>query len=79
VASDLGFRSDCSGNALCPSALALCTSAPPCAIGASISGSVEAVAQQCAITRAALGKLELGQNPNPTFETLWRYASALDH
>jgi transcriptional regulator with XRE-family HTH domain len=39
--------------------------------------SLEAVAQQCAINRAALSKLELGQNPNPTFETLWRYADAL--
>jgi transcriptional regulator with XRE-family HTH domain len=41
--------------------------------------SLEAVAQRCRMNRAALSKLELGQNPNPTFETLWRYAVALDN
>ena len=39
--------------------------------------SLEAAAQRCGINRAALSKLELGQNPNPTLETLWRYAAAL--
>jgi transcriptional regulator with XRE-family HTH domain len=39
--------------------------------------SLEAAAQRYAINRAALSKLELGQNPNPNFETLWRYAAAL--
>lgn len=39
--------------------------------------SLEAAAQCCGINRAALSKLELGQNPNPTFETLWRYAAIL--
>src|SRR5262245_42594420 len=39
--------------------------------------SLEAVAQRCGMNRAALSKLELGQNANPTFETLWRCAVAL--
>lgn len=39
--------------------------------------SLEAVTERCGINRAALSKLELGQNPNPTFETVWRYAAAL--
>jgi transcriptional regulator with XRE-family HTH domain len=35
------------------------------------------VSVQCGIEKGALSKLENGQNPNPTFETLQRYARSL--
>ena len=35
------------------------------------------VSERCGIEKGALSKLENGQNPNPTFETLQRYARSL--
>jgi transcriptional regulator with XRE-family HTH domain len=35
------------------------------------------VAQRCGIDQPALSRLENGHNPNPTVETLWKYAAAL--
>jgi transcriptional regulator with XRE-family HTH domain len=35
------------------------------------------VSDRCGIEKGALSKLENGQNPNPTFETLQRYARSL--
>jgi DNA-binding XRE family transcriptional regulator len=39
--------------------------------------SLADVARRCGIDKAALSRLENGQNPNPTLDTLWRYAAAL--
>lgn len=39
--------------------------------------SLTEVARRCGIDKAALSRLENGQNPNPTLDTLWRYAAAL--
>jgi transcriptional regulator with XRE-family HTH domain len=39
--------------------------------------SLAGVARRCGIDKAALSRLENGQNPNPTLDTLWRYAAAL--
>jgi DNA-binding XRE family transcriptional regulator len=39
--------------------------------------SLADVAHRCGIDKAALSRLENGQNPNPTLDTLWRYAAAL--
>src|SRR5438132_1625074 len=35
------------------------------------------VSKRCGIDQPALSRLENGQNPNPTVETLWKYAAAL--
>jgi transcriptional regulator with XRE-family HTH domain len=35
------------------------------------------VSKRCAIDQPALSRLENGHNPNPTIETLWKYAAAL--
>jgi transcriptional regulator with XRE-family HTH domain len=35
------------------------------------------VAKRCGIDQPALSRLENGHNPNPTVETLWKYAAAL--
>jgi transcriptional regulator with XRE-family HTH domain len=35
------------------------------------------VAKRCNIDQPALSRLENGHNPNPTVETLWKYAAAL--
>jgi DNA-binding XRE family transcriptional regulator len=35
------------------------------------------VSKRCAIDQPALSRLENGHNPNPTVETLWKYAAAL--
>jgi DNA-binding XRE family transcriptional regulator len=39
--------------------------------------SLADIAGRCGIDKAALSRLENGQNPNPTLDTLWRYAAAL--
>ncbi len=39
--------------------------------------SLADVARRCGIDKAALSRLENGQNANPTIDTLWRYAAAL--
>jgi DNA-binding XRE family transcriptional regulator len=39
--------------------------------------SLADVARRCSIDKAALSRLENGQNSNPTLDTLWRYAAAL--
>ena len=39
--------------------------------------SLADVAGRCGIDKAALSRLENGQNPNPTLDTLWRYVAAL--
>lgn len=39
--------------------------------------SLADVAARSGIDKAALSRLENGQNPNPTLDTLWRYATAL--
>jgi DNA-binding XRE family transcriptional regulator len=39
--------------------------------------SLADVARRCGIDKAALSRLENGQNANPTLDTLWRYAAAL--
>jgi DNA-binding XRE family transcriptional regulator len=39
--------------------------------------SLSDVSRRCGIDKAALSRLENGQNPNPTLDTLWRYAAAL--
>jgi transcriptional regulator with XRE-family HTH domain len=35
------------------------------------------VSKRCRIDQPALSRLETGNNPNPTVETLWKYAAAL--
>jgi DNA-binding Xre family transcriptional regulator len=40
--------------------------------------SLTEVAQRSGLTRAMVSKLENGRNPNPTLDTLARYALALD-
>ncbi len=35
------------------------------------------VAERCGIDQPALSRLENGHNPNPTVDTLWKYAAAL--
>lgn len=40
--------------------------------------SLTDVAQRSGLTRAMVGKLENGRNPNPTLDTLARYAMAVD-
>jgi transcriptional regulator with XRE-family HTH domain len=40
--------------------------------------SLTAVARRSGLDPAVLSRLETGKNPNPTFETLSRYAAALD-
>jgi hypothetical protein len=35
------------------------------------------VSARCGIDQPALSRLENGHNPNPTVDTLWRYAAAL--
>jgi DNA-binding XRE family transcriptional regulator len=39
--------------------------------------SLAEVSRRCGIDKAALSRLETGQNRNPTLDTLWRYAAAL--
>jgi DNA-binding phage protein len=39
--------------------------------------SLTEIARESAIDLASLSRLEAGKNPNPTFETLTRYAAAL--
>jgi DNA-binding XRE family transcriptional regulator len=39
--------------------------------------SLAEVSSRCGIDKAALSRLENGQNPNPTLDTLWRYAAAV--
>jgi DNA-binding XRE family transcriptional regulator len=39
--------------------------------------SLADVSQRCGIDKAALSRLENGQNSNPTLDTLWRYAAAV--
>jgi DNA-binding XRE family transcriptional regulator len=39
--------------------------------------SLADVARRCGVDKAALSRLENGHNPNPTLDTLWRYAAAL--
>lgn len=39
--------------------------------------SLSEVSARCGIDKAALSRLENGQNSNPTLDTLWRYAAAL--
>jgi DNA-binding XRE family transcriptional regulator len=39
--------------------------------------SLSEVASRCGIDKAALSRLENGRNPNPTLDTLWRYAAAV--
>ena len=39
--------------------------------------SLAEVSRRCGIDKAALSRLENGQNPNPTLDTLWRYAAAV--
>jgi transcriptional regulator with XRE-family HTH domain len=39
--------------------------------------SLAQVARRCGIDKAALSRLENGQNSNPTLDTLWRYAAAI--
>lgn len=40
--------------------------------------SLTEVAERSGLTRAMLSKLENGRNPNPTLDTLARYALAMD-
>lgn len=40
--------------------------------------SLSALARRSGLDPAVLSRLETGKNPNPTFETLSRYAAALD-
>jgi DNA-binding phage protein len=40
--------------------------------------SLTEVAERSGLTRAMLSKLENGRNPNPTLDTLARYAMAMD-
>ncbi len=35
------------------------------------------VSRRCGIDQPALSRLENGHNPNPTLDTLWRYAAAV--
>jgi len=35
------------------------------------------VSARCGIDQPALSRLENGHNPNPTLDTLWRYAAAV--
>jgi DNA-binding XRE family transcriptional regulator len=35
------------------------------------------VSRRCGIDQPALSRLENGRNPNPTLDTLWRYAAAV--
>ena len=39
--------------------------------------SLADVSRRCGVDKAALSRLENGQNHNPTLDTLWRYAAAL--
>jgi DNA-binding XRE family transcriptional regulator len=39
--------------------------------------SLADLADRCGIDRAAISRLESGKNPNPTFETVARYAAAM--
>jgi transcriptional regulator with XRE-family HTH domain len=39
--------------------------------------SLAEVSRRCRIDQPALSRLENGHNPNPTLETLWKYAAAL--
>jgi transcriptional regulator with XRE-family HTH domain len=39
--------------------------------------SLADVSRRCGIDLPALSRLENGHNPNPTIETLWKYAAAL--
>jgi transcriptional regulator with XRE-family HTH domain len=39
--------------------------------------SLAEVSKRCRIDQPALSRLENGHNPNPTIETLWKYAAAL--
>lgn len=39
--------------------------------------SLADVSRRCGIDKAALSRLETGQNRNPTLDTLWRYAAAV--
>src|SRR6476620_5484310 len=39
--------------------------------------SLADVSRRCGIDKAALSRLENGQNANPTLDTLWRYAAAV--
>ena len=39
--------------------------------------SLSEVSSRCGIEKSALSRLENGQNPNPTLDTLWRYAAAV--
>jgi transcriptional regulator with XRE-family HTH domain len=38
--------------------------------------SLADVSRRCGIDKAALSRLEKGQNANQTLDTLWRYAAA---
>ena len=40
--------------------------------------SLTEVAERSGLTRAMVSKLENGRNPNPTLDTLARYAMAMD-
>ena len=39
--------------------------------------SLAEVSRRCGVDKAALSRLECGHNPNPTLDTLWRYAAAV--
>jgi DNA-binding XRE family transcriptional regulator len=39
--------------------------------------SLADVSRRCGVDKAALSRLENGHNPNPTLDTLWRYAAAV--